>query len=571
MGGGRGHIRMRKSRSLSMKEYGAVDAVRKLLTPPMLAAAIATVVTTTTAPAIRAAEPVLLVSASSIQGLLDDVAHITQVAGAAQAGNMAIMMARPFTAGLSKDRPVGVVVDETLAPLIFIPVDDFSTSMAVLKEQFGPPQQMANGVLVINTGGPSVYVKEQSGWAFVAQTAEQLANLPADPSPLLGRLPRQYDLAVRCFVQRIPQVYRDVAINQVKAGAEEAMRRKPDESDLEYEARRSMVESQIEQLTRFFTEIDQLTLGLRIDRSKNENAIDALITALPDTQSARQFEMLRSAESEFTPLVQGEAAFKFLMGGALIEEDREQLKMALANARRMAIDAIERSNDIPDADSRRLCADIVGTLFDAVSDTAAAGRVDAVTRVSLGGEGVEVVAAGHFVDPSKVEGAMTKALEALRAKMADGEPLNEEVSEHAGVRFRQITVPVPADENEARRIFGSAVKATLGIGKTNVFFTLGDRSMAQVKEFVAQETTRAPLKRPFQFVLSLAEILTFAQSIDSDNPQLQALGQLAGQIRGQDQVRIFVQPIERGAGYRVQVDSGVIQIIGASATQAANR
>ncbi|MDA0658910.1 MAG: hypothetical protein O3C60_08685 [Planctomycetota bacterium] len=519
-------------------------------------------------PSAVAAEPMVVVSATNLQTLLEDIKYVTELAGMADAGKMAVMMARPYTAGLDKSRPVGFAVSPQFQPLVFLPIDDLKTTLSVLKEQIGEPQDAGDGILEMVACPLPVFIKEQNKWAFVSQTIDGLKDLPADPATLLGKLPNQYDLAVRAFVQRVPKEYPDMAIQQMKTGAEEGLRKRDGESDESYLARRKMVEEQLKQMSMLFTEADELTFGARIDRKESVCQFDVLFTALPESTLARQCKSLAKAQSQFTSLVKDPAAFRLLFASTVAPEDMEHAVSSLESMRQVAMSEIDRSRDIPDAETRVLARQVANDLLDVLVETVKSGRADGAVSIKLNSQDVSLALAAYVANPKKMEETLTKAFQQLEQK-AELPPLKMNVASHGGVQFHRLTVPIPAAEEKARLMFGSTLDLTLGFGKDTIYVSLGERGLSQVKAVIDQLTANppVPLKRPVQATFGLSEILAFAQAMD-DSPILTAIMSLAKEVKGQDNIRLFVQPIPNGIGYRTEIEQGVIKILGQAAQAA---
>ena len=85
--------------------------------------------------------------------------------------------------------------------------------------------------------------------------------MPKDPTKLFGGLDKSYDVAVRLYVQNVPELYRSLLIDQLRMGVEAGLDSRRSESDEAYAARKKMVETQIEALTKAINDVDQLTLG----------------------------------------------------------------------------------------------------------------------------------------------------------------------------------------------------------------------------------------------------------------------------------------------------------------------
>ena len=106
-------------------------------------------------------------------------------AGMPDYGDTAKFFAGRLTAGIDKERPIGMYVVPQAGEfhgIAFIPLEanGLTTILKVHKEQLGEPKDAGNGILEIGNS-KTVFVKEQGGWAFVAEGKEYLTGLPQDP------------------------------------------------------------------------------------------------------------------------------------------------------------------------------------------------------------------------------------------------------------------------------------------------------------------------------------------------------------------------------------------------------
>ena len=182
-------------------------------------------------------------------------------------------------------------------------------------------QDKGNGLFAIN----DMVVKEKGGWAFVAQNESAFDSLPADPLTLLGGLNSEYDVAIRAYVNNIPPLYRQMAAGFLQQGAQVNLeQRLPGEDDDAYELRKKMANMQIEQFITVINEMDQFTIGWKIDDAARKTFIDVGMTAMPDTKTAKDWARLKESTSDNTGLVLPGAAATLLYAVKLSQQDIDQ-------------------------------------------------------------------------------------------------------------------------------------------------------------------------------------------------------------------------------------------------------
>ena len=166
----------------------------------------------------------LIVSLSGYDNLLADVGFLGQFVGQPALAEQLTKTLELYTQGqglpgLDKSRPWGMVVqtDGTqFQPLAFAPVTDVKQLLGALENLQLEAQDRGAGVFELQSTTPavpqSVFVKQSGDWAFIGQNADAVAQVPADPVAQLDGLHQQYDVAVRLYVQNIPELFRQMAI-----------------------------------------------------------------------------------------------------------------------------------------------------------------------------------------------------------------------------------------------------------------------------------------------------------------------------------------------------------------------
>jgi hypothetical protein len=178
-----------------------------------------------------------------------------------------------YTNGIDKKRPIGMYVSpkaggNDFVAVVFVPVSDLKTILETFKGQLGAPKDAGDGVQEVSGGGQPVYIKEKTGWAFVSNAKENLADLPADPAILLGNLPKEYTLAVKVNVSNIPEKLKKMGIDTIKEGFERQLQNNP-RGGADAELVEKMQRNQMEALFKAADELDDAveTLAARIARS----------------------------------------------------------------------------------------------------------------------------------------------------------------------------------------------------------------------------------------------------------------------------------------------------------------
>jgi len=135
-----------------------------------------------------------------------------------------------------------------------------------------------------------------------------------------------------------------------------------------------------------------------------------------------------------------------------------------------------------------------------------------------------------------------------------------------------MSVPVPEDQEDARKLLGDKVDIAIGIGTDAVYVAIGRDNLDAINKAI--DASRAePNKeiKPFELSLSLGPIMetAAANSKAEDTESLQAIADmLQNDAQGRDHIRVTGQLIPNGLQYRVEAEEGVLRAVGKGITEA---
>jgi len=104
----------------------------------------------------------------------------------------------------------------------------------------------------------------------------------------------------------------------------------------------------------------------------------------------------------------------------------------------------------------------------------------------------------------------------------------------------------------------------VGTGAKSAYLGFGQGS-SQLLKRVIDDSARSSQQvvRPFELHVSLTPILEFAAAMEND-PVVKVLADSIKRSAGKDHIRIAQKPVERGVSTRLEVEEGVLQLIGAA-------
>src|SRR5262249_49005528 len=140
--------------------------------------------------------------------------------------------------------------------------------------------------------------------------------------------------------------------------------------------------------------------------------------------------------------------------------------------RKQAEKAIDEENDLPDQTSRDALKSAMNGFLDAAEATIEGGQMDGGAAAVLHPDSLTVVAGFLIKDPAKIESGLKKIAE-IGAKEPDFGGVQWDAAEHAGVKFHTMSVPIPEDQEDARKMLGDKVDVAVGIGTDSVYVAIG--------------------------------------------------------------------------------------------------
>jgi hypothetical protein len=420
-----------------------------------------------------------------------------------------------------------------------------------------------NGVTQISANGQTLFGKNEGGWTFLSMMPQMLEGLPADPAAAFKSLTDEYDLAIRANIQNVPEPYRQMAIQQVKQGIDAGMKKMPEETDEQFQGRKAMATAQFENIQRMINEIDQLTFGLSIDSEQQRTFMDFVYTAVAGTQLADQLKALGDPKTNFAGFFQPDATGMLMVATQVNENDKAQTKQMVEALRAQLATAIDQDDDLP-SDSAKEAVKAAGNDFiDALVATVDAGTMDFGAVANLSPEGLTVVAGGFVGDAAKIESGLKKLAQAHKEK-PDMPEIHWGAESHSGVTFHTLSVPVPANEEESKKLFGDAIDIAVGIGEKSVYFAMGKDNLTAVKK-VIDESAANPGKSvaPMELSVSVGQILNTVAAFKPEDATLRMIADtLKNEAEGRDHVKIVAQPVDNGLRTRFEVEEGVMRAIG---------
>ena len=519
-------------------------------------------------------QTVATMSISGYDELLADVDFIGKLGDNAELaqgleGMLQMMTQGKGLAGLDKTKPIGAVVQTDgmgFPAYAFVPVTDLAALLDVLMGLQGAeaPEEPADGIYELQLDGPPLFATQKGGWAFVSNAKETLANVPDDPSLLLAGLSDKYDVAVRASVKNVPAPVKQMAKAQMGFIAQMGMQQNPGETDDEYAVRKSVMNRGVKQVTTLIDEVDELLLGVAVDRDAGTSFLEFEITALDGTKTAGQFAEMAEATTDFAGFDLPGAAVTANMSSTLSDEDLEQMKDSLAQMRATALKELE--NQGLDGDEAAMATGLMNDLLDVADATLAGRKLDAGMVVMLQPGSATFVAGGAVAKGDTLDALLKKLIEMGAAEQPGiAQLIKLDAETHQGVRLHTFSMPTP--DPEAAKAIGDTVEVVVGINDTSVYVAAGSDAISTLKQVIDQSKAQPGKKiPPMRIAVAATPIAGFvAASAPDDDPSKMMAGMVAGMLQqagGADKLTITVDGITNGARMRLELEKGLMQLVG---------
>lgn len=214
-------------------------------------------------------------------------------------------------------------------------------------------------------------------------------------------------------------------------------------------------------------------------------------------------------------------------------------------------------------------------LLDVAQKTVETGKSDGGGVLLLGPNKFQAAVGGFIADGLALESAVKKLIDMAKAEKEFQQlaTVKLDLDTYKDVRFHQVSVKLPpeADEN-CRKVFGDMVDIYIGAGKESVYIGLGKGSLDLVKSVIDQSAAQAnkPVP-PVQLAIAMGPIFDFASSMDPGNPQLSEIAKAITNMKGKDRVLMNGKMIPNGVTYRLELEEGVLNVIGAAIQSSMHR
>ena len=538
-------------------------------------------------------KPLIVVSLANYQEMIDDLDFVGQVSGTPDMGKgleglLSLVTQGQGLVGLDKKKPWGLAASTdgvSFQLLGFLPIKELDKFVAAIGGVAGEPEDVGDGTWKVELQGQSLYLKQAGDWTFASLGTEFLQDLPKDPVKLLGGLETKYDVAVQVSIQNIPEIFRQLAIEQVKIGLEQGFEggglpgldaipgasALPDLSALpqldekQQELARELAKQQMDSIAELLEDTDQITVGFKIDRESGKTLADLIMTVVPESKAASGLAKMSEGKTNFGGFIVKDAAASLNVNLTLSQDDIAGAKEAVGTLRDQLKNLVKER--IPGGDEvHEVVNGFVDKIVDISEKTVESGKIDA--GVALVGKGPYVLVAGGAVaDAKAVTKVVDEFVETLETQVGFY-GFEKNVATHKGVTFHRASVPpLPGEEGEAlAKLLGDDIDLVVGIAEKRAYLAMGKDALEQIKQAIDRsEAEASKTVPPVQFTGSLAALIKLMPQGDEADPTMSTM---ASSLEGvKDRVDVTVKPRENGVEIHFEGEEGILKVIGTMATQ----
>lgn len=536
-------------------------------------------------------KPLIVASIRSFDEVIDDLDFIGKVSDNPDLGQGIEGLLELATQGqgldmLDKSKPWGFAISSDgleLQVLAFLPINDLEKFATTLGGIAGDPEKSDEGVWKFEILNISLFMKQSGDWTFASISGDFLNNLPADPTTFLGGLNKEYDGALRVHMQNIPDVFRQLIIDQLKMGMEQTLAGEevqlpipgldslpggglpgadmlPKLTDEQRKLVEALSKGQIESLTEALNETDTITLGFNVDRDGAKLLADAIVIAVPGSKTAEGFAKMTEGKTKFAGFKIADAAVSAVINEVLSSDQISQAKEAVTTIKEeinTRIDGIGFGDD----HLKDLLKGFVAELLGIGEKTVDSGKID-LGFAMLGKGPYTILGGGYISDNDAATKLLDKLIETVETEVGFY-GFQKNVAEHKGVKFSSVLLPIPPGEEGdlLSKVLGSEVELVIGIGDKAGYIALGANGLDELKKVIDTSEAEAGKTVPaIEFSASLAPLLKLAADGPNADPNIALL---ATALEGHpDRMVVTVKPIENGVHMHLDGQEGLLRALG---------
>jgi hypothetical protein len=311
-------------------------------------------------------------------------------------------------------------------------------------------------------------------------------------------------------------------------------------------------------------DLDTVTLGWTLDTSASKTRVELSVTAKEGTATAKSMEGVCDAKSHFSGFRLPEAALTGNWVGTLPEQKAALLNAVVEAIRIQAIESIERDKDRVEEGK-----EFVANLSSLAQETVKNGHIDGGMALLLHPDSATAIFGGQIADGAK----LTKAIQVIAKTASEEMPQAKEwikldAEEYKSIHFHTFSFPIPPnakDREKVVKLIGEKLEVVVGVGSQSVYFAVGREPIKALKQAI--DGSAAGVDKtvpPVEISMELGAVAKFiaAEGKEEDRPKAAVVAGLLAASEGHDHVKLTAGPIPNGVKYRLELEEGILKLIG---------
>lgn len=516
-------------------------------------------------------KPVLVVTFSGLDRLLEDADFIGKVVGTENLGDTVKMFLSQQTGeagvpGVDPKRPCGVLVQTDGFQFLvcgYVPVSDLRKTLDWLKQKDLEFQQEGDVWSVELPNGQTLYAVQKGNWAVLAADKQVLGIVEAAPPAEFDSLAQKYDLGLSVHLTNIPPMFKQLAVGMIQQGIEMGLQQAA-ESGQDVEEQRKMAQYSLRQIQEVMDEVETLAVGLNVNDPAAAVALELVTVPRPGTQYAQGLAANRELKTRLGGFVVPGATLMIRETAKASERDIEEFRTIMPKYRAMLTAPLDKDEKMSKRE-KELAKNLINTILDSVQATVEKGTLDLAGSLHLSDQQCELVAGSILADAGKVEAEILKILkEAMKAYPEAQKHIRLNAETYQGYRFHTVTVPESEMEDAPeglRKILGDRFSIVLAFSDEALCMAAGPDAVGMLKKAIDTSAQETAVDKLVEVYVALRPLLQFVALVTEEEDARQTIQNILEAVTEKDRVRLEGTITGEKAVMRLEIEEGVMKCI----------
>ena len=430
--------------------------------------------------------------------------------------------------GIDRKRPLGLMWtwnDVEPAATIFLPVGQLDELMKTATFNVVGFHKVTDDRYEIERPGSPYHVLLRSGYALFGEEVAAMQALRVTPDQLTKPLRDKYDVVLTLDLRQVPRASKELWVDELKNQFEPWLQPQDGEPVETATLRRAIGSALLGLARRLVLDVRTITLGGRLDPEQHQLSIELIVQSEPNSELAGGLKHLVSRRSEFSALINPQAAAGLAINWPL----------------------------------QSLGKEVLGQLVD---EPLKGVRIDAGIQIVGQGWGQTAVIAGlHGPEAAALNAAIPRLIVRLE-KSGQFTSVTDNADIYRGVVIHSV---VPREVPQLLgQLTGPEVEVLIGQGKQTIWFAAGNpetlparlqQAIDAVEDAPAPERANSLVNGRFT-VGKWPTITSPAEAVPGKNAAKDAAEEPG------DALRLTIEPTGDALKIRLVAEKGILKLIG---------